>query len=120
MEPVGIIRVSGLKIYAYHGLLPQEQELGNRFQVDIKLKYPISKLAYVKDDLDGTLNYARVVELAQEVMSKPSKLLENVVWRLKTTLEEHFPMISGGKITVTKLIPPIDADLEGVGVTVVF
>ena len=37
------IRLNNLEIYAYHGLLPEEKQLGQKFQIDVASKQRILK-----------------------------------------------------------------------------
>ncbi len=113
----GTIEINGLRLFARHGVLAQERAVGNMFELTVHLCYPIGQ-AMEEDDLAGTLNYAEAVEVAREVMAEPSALLEHVVWRLKNALLERFPLIEGGMIRLTKLTPPIPADLDGVAVRI--
>lgn len=113
----GIIEVNGLKVYAYHGALAQERELGNRFEVTLRLVYPVDESAWREDRLEGTLNYAQAVEVARRTMATPSSLLEHVAWRMRRDLLEAFPKISGGTIRIAKLTPPIPGQMDSVAVT---
>lgn len=101
----------------FHGVMEQERRVGNEFVYDIVISYDFSRGA-VNDDLDGTLNYAEAVDVVKEVNAIPSKLLENVAWRLNEALRERFPAITSLEIKVTKPWPPIpNAQLAGVSVS---
>ena len=113
----GTVEINGLRLFARHGLLAQERLTGNLFELTIHLRYPMLR-AMESDALDGTLNYAEAVEVAREVMAEPSALLEHVVWRLKNALTARFPLIEGGMIRLTKITPPIPAELDGVAVRI--
>lgn len=113
----GTVEINGLRLFARHGVLAQEREVGNLFQVDVRVVYPMGR-AMREDCLDGTVNYAEVVQLIKDVMDIPSALLENVVWRIYECLIGKYPAIDGGCIKVTKLSPPIPAELDGVAVEI--
>lgn len=53
----GTVEINGLRIFARHGVLPQERQVGNLFEVSAHLVYPMDR-ALEHDDLGGTLNYA--------------------------------------------------------------
>ncbi|WP_295729224.1 dihydroneopterin aldolase [uncultured Muribaculum sp.] len=110
------IEVNGLRIYARHGVAPQERTVGNLFELTVHLRYP-AREAVEHDRLDRTINYAEMVAIAKEVMAAPSLLIENVAGRLKNALLDRFPLIEGGMVRVAKLVPPIPADLDSVAVT---
>lgn len=103
-----IIEISGLRLWGRHGVMEQERRVGNEFVFDLKLDYPF-EMGAVRDDLDGTLNYAVAIEVIKKVNSEPSALIENVAWRLKESLMLSFPAISGGMIRVAKIKPPVRA-----------
>lgn len=113
----GTVEINGLRLFARHGVYDSERVAGNMFELTIHLVYPM-KRALMNDDIEGTLNYAEAVEVAREVMAKPSALLEHVAWRLKEALTSRWPLIEAGSIRLVKLNPPIDADLDGVAVRV--
>lgn len=112
------ISVNALRLYAHHGVLPQERLLGNAYEVSLSIQYPLSPQAYLHDSLDGTLDYARAVEVAQRCMAEPSNLLEHVAHRIARELLRQFPRIAGGTVSVAKLTPPIAATLGSVAVEI--
>ncbi len=110
------IEINRLRVYAHHGVMPQERTIGNDFEVSVKLLYPASD-AIANDNLDGTLNYAEVCAEIKSVMAEPSALLENVCGRLRNALSLRFPLITQGTIKVAKLMPPIPGiQMESVAV----
>jgi dihydroneopterin aldolase len=64
--------------YGFHGMSAAEQELGQRFVVDLEVYRDLSQ-AGVSDSLDDTVSYTNLYRKVKEVMEGPSrKLLENV------------------------------------------
>lgn len=112
--PVGYISIDGLRIFARHGVMPQGTAGGNVFELDIRLSFPCRK-AMECDALEDTVNYAEVVEIAKAEMAVPSRLLEHVVGRIRDAVMRRFPQISGGRIALRKLRPPISAELSAAG-----
>ena len=87
-----VIRLNDLHFYAHHGVLPQERVVGGRFTLQILLELASSLAALEHDQLEGTVSYADVYELAKEVMAQPSQLLEHVASTfIETTLTVTFP-----------------------------
>lgn len=109
------LRVERLMLHASHGVAPQERRVGNRFAVTVILRYETE--AVDTDMLDDTISYAEVVEVARQVMAEPSRLIEHVCGRLQRALMSRWPQIKGGSVTVTKVTPPIAAQLDGCSVT---
>lgn len=72
------ILLSGMEFYGYHGVLRQEQELGQKFIVDVELELDLKK-AGVADNPAETISYADVYEVVRQVVTgPPSQLIEAV------------------------------------------
>ena len=110
------ITVAGLQVYAYHGVLPIEQKVGNNFEVDAVVNYDAVE-AMRSDDINTALNYANVVDVIVRTMAQPQQLLERVAMNIIENLNEKFPEITGGTITVRKLKPPIAQQMASVSFT---
>lgn len=111
------VEVNGLRLRGRHGVMPEERVTGNTFVLDIHLGYPFGP-ATETDDVADTLSYADVIEIAKAEMETPSALLEHVAGRIRRTLIEKFPLISGGMIRIAKLTPPLDAVVADCAVTI--
>lgn len=112
--PTGQIEIHGLRIYAYHGVDPQENVVGNEFEIDMILEFNCAH-AMQTDRLDTTINYADVVEIIKAEMAHTSKLLEHVGQRIYDALTYRYSQITGGSISIYKIHPPISAQMEKVG-----
>lgn len=114
----GLMELSSLEFYAYHGCLESEKREGNRFLVDFKAVYNVRRPA-ITDDIQDAADYSVIYELIRKEMEIPSELLEHVANRIlnavKTQFAHAFPLI---KVTVTKCNPPIGGACEGAKVTV--
>ena len=75
------IFISGLRVYAFHGVLPQERLVGGDYLVDVRVDYSHS-LATESDRVEDTLDYSRLHHLIDEEMAIPSALLEHVAGRI--------------------------------------
>lgn len=104
-----------LKIYAYHGVLPEETLIGTYFILNIEIHAHLWK-ATESDDLKDTINYAAINSIIHEEMKIPSRLMEHVVGRMMTRIKEHFPQITFIAIKMTKTSPPMQGEMEGVSV----
>jgi dihydroneopterin aldolase len=109
------IELKDLKFYAYHGVLPQETLVGNNYVINVILTVPLAK-AMVSDNLDDTVNYAGVYAIIKKEMAIPSKLLEHVAGRILHSLKRHFPQLTGIKLSVSKLNPPVSGDIHSASV----
>ena len=111
ISDIGTIELRGMEFYAYHGCLPSERKVGNRFVVDFEGKYRLKEAAE-RDDLGAALNYAAVYELVDREMRKPSDLLENVAGRIAQALSESFPKLLYFRVRVCKRNPPVGGRCE--------
>ena len=109
------IHLKGLKLYAYHGVLPQENQVGAEYTIDLRLKTDFIQAAET-DRLEGTVNYAEVFNAVKKEMEIPSQLLEHVAWRIARRLLDDFPTISEVDIALYKQNPPMGADCSHMGV----
>lgn len=112
------IYLRNVRFHAFHGVLPQEEIVGNDYLVNLVLDHDFSS-AMQTDDLQGTLNYAEVYQKVREEMAVPSKLLEHVAGRIAHRLFSDFPEIQKLQLSITKVNPPMGADSDGAGVEVV-
>ena len=109
------IRLEGLKIYAYHGVLPQENLVGAYYYIDLKLKTVFTHAAET-DELEGTVSYADIFAVVKEEMAITSKLLEHVCQRIASRILKDFPTIEAIDIRLSKENPPMGACAKSVGV----
>jgi dihydroneopterin aldolase len=110
------ITIDGLKVYAYHGVLPIERSVGNLFEISIDLYYD-ALTAMKSDNIDTALNYASVVSLVTQIMAVPEHLLEHVCFKIATKISYKFSEITEGTVTIKKLKPPIPEQMDSVGFT---
>lgn len=109
------IFIKKARFYAYHGVMPQEQQVGAYFLVSLRIGYDVSK-AMQTDNVDDTLNYATIYQSVKKEMEKPSALLEHVAGRIVNTILQQFPTVKSIDLSLTKQNPPMEAECEGAGV----
>jgi dihydroneopterin aldolase len=63
------IIMQGLEFYGYHGVLPGEQEIGQRFLVDLELTTDLEHPGRL-DDLSGAIDYSEVYGLVAKIVTK--------------------------------------------------
>lgn len=105
--PAFEISLSDLKFHAFHGVLPQENKVGNEFVVTVTIRIPYSR-DILDDNLDATISYADLYEIVAEEMHSPKKLLETVAARIAGKIKAKWNQVLGGKITICKSTPPIN------------
>ena len=88
------IQLEGMVFYGFHGVGPAEQELGQRFVVDLEAHRDI-RAAGLSDDPQDTVNYSRMYGMVKEVMEGPSrKLLEYLAETIARRILESFDVDS--------------------------
>ena len=113
------ISLPEMRFYAYHGVLPQERQVGGDYRLSLRL-YIDAKDAHqalFHDELSGTINYAEVYDLVRCEMQRPSQLLEAVAARLAQSLLRRFDLMRQVDIKITKCTPPIPG-FDGQGVSI--
>ena len=72
------IYVNKMEFYGYHGVLPEENRLGQRFMVDLIVETDLKK-AGLTDTLEESISYVELYQVCKEVVEgKPFKLIEAV------------------------------------------
>lgn len=110
---MGIINITGIKLKAFHGCMPEENKVGGHYIVDVEIETDFNEAAKT-DDLSKTIDYCEVYEIVKQEMSIPSKLIEHVAQRIKTKLSARFSATSKFLVKVTKLNPPINGVVDRV------
>ncbi|HUE58907.1 MAG TPA: dihydroneopterin aldolase [Acidimicrobiales bacterium] len=113
------IELRGLRVMGAHGVLPEEQDRAQPFEVDLDLEVDLTK-AGRSDALGDTVDYGAVAEaVAGVVGGTHSDLMEHLAQRIaEAALAAGAPLASGVTVTVRKLRPPVTLDLSSAGVTV--
>jgi dihydroneopterin aldolase len=111
-----IVALRNVHLYAYHGVMPQEREIGAWFTIDVELVVNEHGCT-VTDDIDGTVSYADVYDIIVRKMAQPSLLLENVAHRIIKGVFEKFGNVTSVNITVAKDTPPMGGDRLSAAVT---
>jgi dihydroneopterin aldolase len=112
------ILVRDLILYAYHGVHPEEQRLGQRFEVDITCSLDLREAA--RQDVAGaTVSYASLVEIAQEISANTTFfLIETLAETIAGKVLEDYPQIEEVSVLVRKPSAPIPATLGYVAVEI--
>lgn len=118
MNKVAEITVNRIKVYAYHGVSPQERVVGADFYVTISALVEVEPSAWKDDQLEGTADYSRFVSITKREMAIPSNLLENVAARIGSAILAECPSVQKVSISVEKENPPFGVLCQGVCVKI--
>jgi dihydroneopterin aldolase len=109
------IYLENVKIYAYHGVLPEENIVGTYYIVNAELHTDLWNAA-ASDDLKDTISYADINEIIHDEMKIKSKLLEHVAGRIIFKIHETFPQVDYIKLRITKTVPPMKGEMTGASI----
>jgi 7,8-dihydroneopterin aldolase/epimerase/oxygenase len=111
------INIEGIKLYAYHGCLEEEERVGGNYIVDVYMTTDFSE-AIKTDSLSNTIDYCAVYEICRNEMAIRSKLIEHVCERIYKKITAAFPALKTLRVKVTKLTPPVNGEVEKVSVEI--
>ncbi|WP_412851059.1 dihydroneopterin aldolase [Chryseobacterium sp. PMSZPI] len=109
------IYLEDVKIYAYHGVLPEENIIGTYYILNVELHTDLWK-ASESDDLNDTISYADINDILHQEMKIKSKLLEHVAGRIIFKIHNRFPQIDYIKLKITKTAPPMQGEMKGASI----
>ena len=114
------IELRGLRSVGTHGVLAEEQERAQPFEVDLDLAVDL-RPAGVSDTLDDTVDYGAVADTVAATVSGPRsfKLLEALAWHVADAVLDVDHRITAVTVVLRKLRPPLAVDIDTVGVRVV-
>ena len=112
-----VLRLLNMQFYAHHGLLPQEEALGQRYAVDLEIHLDTGPAGRA-DDLALTVDYPALYRIVEDVVvHRRFKLLESLAEHIATEIGQAFPPIDL-TVRVRKLHPPVPAHFDGVEVEI--
>ncbi len=112
---MGIIKISNIRVYAYHGCLVEEGKIGSDYRVDLSVKADLKNSAKT-DHLKDTVDYVHLNRIVKESMAIRTKLLETVASLILDRILKEIPKVDKAKIKVSKLNPPIGGNVEMVSI----
>src|SRR5690606_33593591 len=119
---VKVIRVDleNLRFYSYHGFYPEEQILGNEYEVTIKTSFDGNFLneENLDDHLEKSVNYEKLYAIVQKSMNRPRKLLETVANEILNTIQAEFTLLEKIEISICKINPPFGGDKARANVSI--
>ncbi|QHI37542.1 Dihydroneopterin aldolase [Kordia antarctica] len=108
---MGIIRVTNIKAYAYHGCLVEESKIGSDYRVDVSVSADLQPSAK-SDNLQETVDYVHINKIVKEEMAIRSKLLEHVAKRILNRIFDEIAIANKATVAVSKINPPIGGNVE--------
>ena len=118
MNPIYTIRLDGIYVRAFHGCYDLEQQVGNRFRVDIVIRTLLGDLP-ATDDVTQAVNYLTVFEIVERTMQRTQRTIEAAASNVIAAIKEAFPQIVEVECTVAKIAPPLGGKIDKVSVTLI-
>lgn len=113
----GTIRLTGVRVFARHGVFQEEHEHGQEFVIDVTVRMDLSR-AIESDELDSTLDYGTLADrIRQRVTGERWNLIERVAGRVADLVMED-ERVETVEVTVHKPDAPIAVEFDDVSVTI--
>lgn len=102
-----IIYIENLEIFAFHGVIKEENELGQKFIFNIECELDYKK-AMINDNLQESVSYADIVkEIYEVVTGKKYKLLEKLSYEIIKKIFLKYNLITKIRLKINKPNAPI-------------
>ena len=110
------IIVKGLKLFAYHGVNPEEKVDGQNFVLDITAELDTKKAQY-SDNVDDTVSYAKIIKTVIAVFTAQSyDLIEAAANKVGMEIMKTYPQLQSVTVLLKKPEAPIKAEFDYVAV----
>jgi dihydroneopterin aldolase len=114
---IDVIHLSGLEVFAHHGVFDHEKKNGQRFVADVDIEWDGS-VAAASDDIADALDYAAVAVAIRDALAGDSvDLLEALALRVMKAIFA-FDQAQAVSLTLHKPDVEMSVDIAGVSVTV--
>lgn len=117
-ETLDRILIHRLAVFARHGVLPEEEVLGQRFYLSLEARLDLGK-AGRSDDIDATISYADLAGLAHRIATERRfRLIEALAETIATEALDAFPTLAALTVRIDKPGAPVPLVLDGVAVEI--
>ena len=112
------IHIKGLRLFAYHGVNPEEKRDGQTFVLDLRLGADLSR-ARRSDRLEDTVNYAAGVKAVRAAFTARSfDLIERAAPAVCDAVLEGFPQVEEVSLLLQKPEAPVSAEFDYMAVEI--
>jgi dihydroneopterin aldolase len=113
------ILVDRIAVFAFHGLLPEEARLGQRFYVSLDVRLDLGA-AGRSDDVTHTVSYADLTEIVTRIATQRRfALIEALAEAIAGEILDRHPPITEIRVRVDKPSAPVPAVIDGVAIEIV-
>ena len=111
------LKLTGIEVFAHHGVLPEEKQIGQRFLIDLDVELDL-RAAGMTDHLAETIDYGGLAERVHELVAANRWNLIEKVAEETAELVLSVPTVKAVRVTVHKPNAPIAVDFADVSVTI--
>ncbi|WP_129595857.1 dihydroneopterin aldolase [Anaerophilus nitritogenes] len=112
------IIMKNLSFYGYHGALPEENKLGQKFFIDIELCADLKKAGQT-DSVKDTIHYGEVYILVKEIVeNKRFSLIEALAENITKEIFTSFPLVQKIHTIIKKPQAPVEGIFDYMGVEI--
>jgi len=112
------ILLTRIATYAYHGVFPEEERLGQRFYISLDCRLDLGP-AGRSDDWSKTASYDQLAEIAVNVSTgQRFHLIEALAEKVAAEILAKFPAITSILVRVDKPAAPIPTILDGITIEI--
>ncbi|MBH0239639.1 dihydroneopterin aldolase [Methylobrevis albus] len=112
------IFLNRLAVFGYHGLLPEEARLGQRFFISLEVRMDL-RPAGTGDAFDKTVSYATLAEIAHEIATmRRFEMIEALAEAIAGDILGRFPAIDSIVVKVEKPSAPIPFPLDSAAIEI--
>jgi 7,8-dihydroneopterin aldolase/epimerase/oxygenase len=109
------IELVNVQMYAFHGIFPGEEKIGNPYIVSLSVKYDEKDIDF--DNINDTINYEELYGIVKQRMQIPTGLLEKICVGIIRHIKHHYPFVKEVDLSIQKLQPPLQEFQGNVGVS---
>ena len=112
------ISITGLELFAFHGVNCEERERGQVFLLDMLLEADLTR-ACESDDLNDTVNYARVIKTAAAAFTREAcNLIERAAEVTARAVLAGFPAVEAITLRVHKPDAPVKLTVGDIAIEI--
>jgi dihydroneopterin aldolase len=99
------VSIDDIRIFAFHGLYPEERILGNWYTLDVFVES--ESQPNFSDDIANTIDYSQIYAICKQVMDKPVDLLETVAETIAKKIKADLSQQVSVLVQISKENPPM-------------
>lgn len=116
-DRMDVIHIKRLEIFANHGVIPEENTLGQKFIISADLYKDLRK-AGKSDDVEETVHYGKAAVLIKQISEKSVfRLIEKLAEEIADALLKNFP-VEKVRVVIEKPWAPVRLPLDTVAVEI--